>query len=61
MATDRAGLSLRISVVSTLLLLGVQALLLPPFGTKGAAMANILSSLATFALMGWASRRAVRD
>jgi O-antigen/teichoic acid export membrane protein len=61
MATDRAGLSLRIAIVSTLLLLGVQALLLPPFGTNGAAMANIISSLAAFALMGWASRRAVRD
>jgi O-antigen/teichoic acid export membrane protein len=61
MATDRAGLSLRISVIATLLLLGIQALLLPHYGTKGAAMANILSSLASFAMMGWASRRAVRD
>lgn len=60
MATDRAGLSLRISVVSTLLLLGLQSALLPLYGTKGAAMANILSSLASFTMMGLASRRAIR-
>ncbi|MEK7342826.1 MAG: oligosaccharide flippase family protein [Pseudomonadota bacterium] len=59
MATDRAGLSLRITFVSTLLLLGLQAALLPLYGTKGAAMANIVAALAGFALMGLASRRAV--
>ncbi|MEA3390493.1 lipopolysaccharide biosynthesis protein [Sphingobium sp. CCH11-B1] len=61
MATDRAGLSLRITFVATLLLLGLQALLLPLYGTNGAAMANIVSSLASFAMMGLASRRAFRD
>ncbi|WP_311267187.1 oligosaccharide flippase family protein [Sphingobium sp. WCS2017Hpa-17] len=60
MATDRAGLSLRISIISTLLLLGIQSALLPIYGTKGAAMANILSSLASFTMMGLASRRAMR-
>lgn len=60
MATDRAGLSLRITFVSTLLLLGAQAVLLPLYGTKGAAMANIAASLAGFAMMGLASRRAMR-
>ena len=60
MATDRAGLSLRITFVSTLLLLGAQAALLPLYGTKGAAMANIAASLAGFAMMGLASRRAMR-
>ena len=59
MATDRTGLSLRISVVATLLLLGLQSALLPLYGTQGAAMANILSSLAAFTMMGLASRRAV--
>lgn len=60
MATDRAGLSLRITFVTTLLLLGLQSALLPLYGTKGAAMANILASLAGFAMMGLASRRAMR-
>lgn len=59
MATDRAGLSLRITLVSTLLLLGLQAALLPLYGTQGAAMANIVAALVGFALMGLASRRAV--
>ena len=61
MATDRAGSSLRISVVATLLLLGLQAALLPLYGTQGAAMANIAASLAGFAMMGIASRRALRE
>ncbi|MEQ6335299.1 lipopolysaccharide biosynthesis protein [Sphingobium sp. MK2] len=59
MATDRAGLSLRITFVATLLLLGLQAALLPLYGTIGAAVANIAAALAAFAMMGWASRRAV--
>ncbi|MFP5432860.1 MAG: lipopolysaccharide biosynthesis protein, partial [Alphaproteobacteria bacterium] len=59
MATDRAGLSLRITFVATLLLLGLQAALLPVYGTIGAAVANIVAALAGFAMMGWASRRAV--
>ena len=61
MATDRAGLSLRITFVSTLLLLALQSALLPLYSTKGAAMANIAASLAGFAMMGLASRRAMRD
>ena len=61
MATDRAGLSLRITFVSTLLLLGLQAALLPLYGTKGAAAANIVASIAGFAMMGLASRRALRE
>ena len=44
---------------ATLLLLGLQSALLPLYGTQGAAMANILSSLAAFTMMGLASRRAV--
>ncbi len=60
MATDRAGLSLRITFVTTLLLLGLQSALLPLYSTKGAAMANIAASLAGFAMMGLASRRAMR-
>ena len=59
MATDRAGLSLRITFASTLLLLGLQAVLLPLYGTMGAAAANIVASIAGFAMMGLASRRAV--
>lgn len=61
MATDRAGLSLRITFVSTLLLLGLQAALLPLYGTNGAAAANIVASIAGFAMMGLASRRALRE
>ena len=61
MATDRAGLSLRITFVATLLLLGLQAALLPLYGTIGAAVANIAAALAAFAMMGLASRRAVAD
>jgi O-antigen/teichoic acid export membrane protein len=60
MATDRAGLSLRITFISTLLLLGLQSALLPLFGTRGAAMANVVAALAGFAMMGLASRRAMR-
>ena len=59
MATDRAGLSLRITFVTTLLLLGLQSALLPLYGTKGAAAANIVAALAGFTMMGLASRRAV--
>ncbi|MFZ2998183.1 lipopolysaccharide biosynthesis protein [Sphingobium sp.] len=59
MATDRAGLSLRITFASTLLLLGLQAALLPLYGTVGAAAANIVASIAGVAMMGVASRRAV--
>lgn len=59
MATDRAGLSLRITFAVTILLLGIQAALLPIYGTIGAASANIVASLAGFVMMGLASRRAV--
>lgn len=57
MATDRASLSLRITLVSTALLLGMQAALLPIYGTVGAASANIVAAIAGFAMMGLASRR----
>jgi O-antigen/teichoic acid export membrane protein len=60
MATDRAGLSLRITFVSTALLLGMQAALLPLCGTIGAASANIVAAIAGFVMMGLASRNAVR-
>lgn len=60
MATDRAGLSLRITFISTALLLGMQAALLPLYGTIGAASANIIAAIAGFVMMGLASRDAVR-
>ena len=60
MATNRAGLSLRITLAATLLLLGVQMALLPIYGTIGAAIANIVASTTGFAMMGLASRRAMR-
>lgn len=60
MATDRASLSLRITFVTTALLLGMQAALLPFYGTVGAASANIIASAAGFVMMGLASRGAVR-
>ena len=59
MATDRAGLSLRITLGATLLLLGLQAALLPIYGTIGAASANVVAAIVSFALMGLASRKAV--
>lgn len=61
MATDRAGVSLRITFVATLLLLGLQAALLPIYGTEGAAAANVAAALVSFAMMSLASRRAFRD
>lgn len=61
MATDRVGLSLRITFITTLLLLALQSALLPLYGTNGAAMANIAAALAGFAMMGLASRRAMRS
>jgi O-antigen/teichoic acid export membrane protein len=59
MATDRASLALRITFISTALLLAMQAALLPVYGTIGAAGANIIASIVGFAMMGLASRRAV--
>ncbi|HEX7740925.1 MAG TPA: oligosaccharide flippase family protein [Sphingobium sp.] len=59
MATDRTALSLRITLATTLLLLGVQAVLLPIYGTIGAASANVVASVAGFVMMGLASRRAL--
>ncbi|MDX3908653.1 MAG: oligosaccharide flippase family protein [Sphingobium sp.] len=60
MATDRAGTSLRITFVTTLMLLGLLTLLLPRFGTVGAAYSSLATSVVGFLLMGWASRRALR-
>jgi O-antigen/teichoic acid export membrane protein len=59
MATDRASLSLRITFIATALLLGMQAALLPLYGTIGAASANIVASIVGFVMMGLASRRAL--
>jgi O-antigen/teichoic acid export membrane protein len=60
MATDGAGLSLRITFAATLLMFVLLAILLPVQGTVGAAIANLASSVAGFVMMGWASRRAMR-
>lgn len=59
MATDRAGLSLRITFINSLLLLGLLAALLPIFGTIGAASANIVAAVSSFTMMSLASRRAM--
>lgn len=61
MATDRAGLSLRITFVNSLLLLALLAALLPLFGTIGAASANIVTAIVSFTMMSIASRRATRE
>ena len=61
MATDRASLSLRITMVTTLLLLALQALLLSTHGTTGAASANVVASAVGFAMMGIASRKAMKQ
>ena len=55
-----AGLSLRIPFISTALLLGMQAALLPIYGTMGAASANIVAAIAGFVMLALASRKAVR-
>ena len=60
MATDRAALSLRITLAATILLLGLQAALLPIYGTVGAASANIAAAVASFVLMSLASRKTAR-
>ncbi|WP_411269211.1 lipopolysaccharide biosynthesis protein [Sphingobium sp. SCG-1] len=60
MATGRAGQSLRITFITTLLLLALLTVLLPRFGTIGAAYSTLLASIAGFLLMGWASRKALR-
>ena len=59
MATDRAGLSLRITFINSLLLLGLLGALLPLFGTIGAAAANIIVAIVSFTMMSLASRRAM--
>jgi len=61
MATDRTTQSLRITFISTLMLLGTQALLLPLHGTIGAAIANIIASITGFTMMGLATRHALRQ
>ncbi|ANI77130.1 lipopolysaccharide biosynthesis protein [Sphingobium sp. EP60837] len=60
MATDRSALSLRITLITTLLLLTLQAVLLSIHGTIGAASANVIASAAGFIMMGLASRKAMR-
>jgi O-antigen/teichoic acid export membrane protein len=60
MATDRSALSLRITLITTLLLLTLQAFLLSIHGTIGAASANVIASAAGFIMMGLASRKAMR-
>lgn len=59
MATDRAGQSLRITFITTLALLALLTVLLPQFGTIGAAYSSLCSSIIGFLLMGWASRKAL--
>ncbi|MGE4322938.1 MAG: lipopolysaccharide biosynthesis protein [Sphingobium sp.] len=59
MATDGAGLSLRITALSTALLLVLLAILLPLYGTIGAAAANIAAAGVTFVLMRMATRKAL--
>ena len=61
MATDGAALSLRITFIATVALLALLAILLPLYGTIGAAVANVVASVAAFIMMRWASRRILRD
>lgn len=61
MATGRASLSLRIVFINTLVLLGMLTILLPRYGTIGAAYSSITAAVIGFCLMGWASRRAMRE
>lgn len=61
MATDGARLSLRITFITTLLMFALLAVLLPLYDTIGAAFANLASSIVAFVMMGWASRRMMRE
>ncbi|WP_336959797.1 lipopolysaccharide biosynthesis protein [Sphingobium aquiterrae] len=61
MATGRASASLRITIVSSLLLLGLLTVLMPRYGTIGAAWASCIAASVGFALMLWASRRALKS
>lgn len=60
MATGRATRALQITFATTLLLLASQMLLLPMFGPIGAAYANVGAAIFGLALMGWATRAAIR-
>lgn len=60
MATDGARLSLWITLIATSLMFVLLAALLPVYETIGAAFANLASSVAMFAMMRWASRKALR-
>lgn len=60
MASDNAGISLRITMLTTGLLLALLFALLPALGTVGAALASLAASVVGFVAMGWASRRALR-
>lgn len=59
MATDGVGLSLRITALATALLVVLLAVLLPLYGTIGAAVANIAAAAVAFVLMRVATRRAL--
>lgn len=60
MATGRAGEALRITFITTLTLLALLTVLLPRFGTIGAAYSTLCASIVGFLLMGWASRKSLR-
>ncbi|WP_420902549.1 lipopolysaccharide biosynthesis protein [Sphingobium algorifonticola] len=60
MATGRTSRALQISLATTALLLTAQTLLLPIHGPIGAAYANVLAAIVGLALLGWASRAAIR-
>ncbi|WP_445326648.1 lipopolysaccharide biosynthesis protein [Sphingobium sp. AN641] len=61
MATEAAALSLRITLVTTMLLLALLTLLLPLYGPIGAAAANIAAAAVGFVLMALASRWILRN
>ncbi|MDF0543437.1 lipopolysaccharide biosynthesis protein [Sphingobium sp. H39-3-25] len=59
MATGRASTALRITIATSLLLLGLLVLLMPRYGTIGAASASCIAASVGFGLMLWTSRRAL--
>jgi O-antigen/teichoic acid export membrane protein len=59
MATGRAGTAFELRVVATLFLLTMMAILLPPMGARGAALATLAASIFAVLLFGWFTRRAL--
>lgn len=61
LATGRAVTSVRIQLISALMLLCLFALLLPRYGALGAAITTLINAASVLLMLGGASRRALKD